>query len=131
MSQQNLELARCAYDALNRRDLDTFIGLMHPEIQVESRLVVMEGGYRGLDGVRRWWDDFLGAFPDYMVEIEELRDLGEVTLSYSRGRGRSAGRDAPFVDALWQPIRWVDGKIIWWRVCSTEAEALEAAGLTK
>jgi hypothetical protein len=26
-------------------------------------------------------------------------------------------------------VKWRDGKVIWWRNCLTEAEALEAAGL--
>jgi hypothetical protein len=26
-------------------------------------------------------------------------------------------------------MRWRDGKLVWWRNCSTEAEALEAVGL--
>ena len=129
MSQENVELARRAYDAFNRRDWDAFLGLVDENVEVESRLVVMEGGYHGHDGLRRWWDDFLGAFPDYTVEIEQLRDLGEVTLLHSRGWGHSAGSDTPLVDPFWQPIRWANGKCVWWRNCSTEAEALAAAGL--
>lgn len=31
----------------------------------------------------------------------------------------------------WHPVRWRDGKAVWWRNCSTEKEALEAAGLEK
>jgi hypothetical protein len=129
MSQENVELAYRAYDAFNRRDWDAFRDLMDERVEVESRLVVMEGGYHGHEGVRRWWNDFLGAFPDYAVEIAELRDLGEVTLLHARGWGHSAGTDTPLVDPFWQPIRWVNGKCVWWRNCSTEAEALEAAGL--
>ena len=63
MSQENVDRALDLLDAFNRRDLDAFVGLTHDQIEVESRLVVMEGGYHGHDGVRRWWDDFLGAFP--------------------------------------------------------------------
>jgi ketosteroid isomerase-like protein len=127
MSQENVELAYRAYDAFNRRDWDAALALMDDEVEVESRLVAMEGVYHGHEGVRRWWDDFLGALPDYTVEVEELRDLGDVTLAHFRGRGHA--RDTPLVDPVWQPVRWRDGKCVWWRVCPTEAEALEAAGL--
>jgi hypothetical protein len=61
--------------------------LTDDEIQVESRLVAMEGAFGGHEGLRRWWDSFLGTFPDYTVEIEELRDLGDVTLAHIRGLG--------------------------------------------
>ena len=118
-------------DAFNRRDLDAFTALSHDQIEVESRLVVMEGGYHGYEGLRRWWEDFLGAFPDYNLELEELRDVGDVTLGQMCGRGHGADSASPLVDRFWLPMRWRDGKLIWWRNCSTEAEALEAIGLSE
>jgi len=129
MSQENVELAYRAYDAFNRRDWDALLTLMDDEIEIESRLVGMEGAYHGHQGLRRWWTDFLGAFPDYTVEVEELRDLGDMTLGHIRGWGHSAGSDTPIIDPFWQPSRWLHGRCVWWRNCSTEAEALEAAGL--
>jgi hypothetical protein len=37
----------------------------------------------------------------------------------------------PIVDPFWQPLRWRNGKCVWWRNCPTEKEALEAAGLSE
>jgi ketosteroid isomerase-like protein len=129
MSQENVELMVEFFDAFNRRDWDAFVGLMDDEVETESRLVAIEGGYHGHEGLRRWWDDLLGAFPDYTVDIEELRDLGDVTLGHLRGWGHAADSATPVVDPSWQPMRWRDGKVVWWRNCLTEAEALEAVGL--
>lgn len=129
MSQQNVDLVLESYDAFNRRDWDAFVALMDDEVEIESRLVAIEGGYHGHEGLRRWWDDFLGAFPDYTLDIEELRDLGDVTLGHIRGWGHAADSATPLVDPSWHPVRWRDGKVVWWRNCSTEAEALEAVGL--
>ena len=126
VSRENVELGVRALEAFNRRDWDAFVAVVDDEVEVESRLVALEGGYHGRAGLRRWWDDFLGAFPDYTAEIQEIRDLGDMTLAHIRGWGHSAGSDAPLVDPFWQPIEWRDGKIVWWRNCSTEAEALEA-----
>ena len=70
MSRKNVDRALELLGAFNRRDLDAFVALAHDEIEVESRLVAMEGGYRGHGGLRRWWEDFLGAFPDYNLEVE-------------------------------------------------------------
>src|SRR5262245_52391524 len=127
---RNLESTRTLIDAFNRRDWDAFVALADDEIQMESRLVAIEGGYRGHEGLRRWWDNFIGAFPDYALEIEELSDFGDVTLVHSRGWGHGAGSSTPLVDPIWQPLRWREGKVVWCRVCLTEAEALEAAGLS-
>jgi ketosteroid isomerase-like protein len=130
MSQENVERARQAYQAFNRRDQETFLALMDEDVVAESRLVAMEGAYQGHEGVRRWWNDFLGAFPDYTIEVQEMRDLGEVILTHFQARGAGAGSGAPLFDPVWQPLRWRDGKCVWWKVCLTEAEALEAAGLS-
>ncbi len=129
MSQENVELTRAMADAFNRRDWDAFAALSDEQIRAESRLVALEGGYQGHDGLRRWWDNLLGIFPDYTIEVGELRDLGDVTLAHIRGWGHGADSATPLIDPVWQPLRWRDGKCVWWRICSTEAEALQAAGL--
>ena len=130
MSRENVELARRGYDAFNRREIDGFLALMDESVEADSRLATVEGGYHGHDGVRRWWDHLLGMFPDYTIEVEEVRDLGDVTLTRFVARGHSADTGTPLIDARWQPIRWRDGKSVWWSVCATEAEALEAVGLS-
>jgi hypothetical protein len=127
MSQENVDRALELIDAFNRRDLDAFMALTHVQIYVEPRLVAMEGGYHGHEGLRRGWESFLGAFRDYNLEVEELRDLGDVTLAHMRGHGADSGTP----EFVWIPMRWRDGKLIWWRNCSTEADALEAMGLTE
>jgi predicted ester cyclase len=129
VTRENVDLTVKWAEAFNRRDWDAYRGFVDDEVEVESRLVGVEGGYHGLEGLRRWWDDFLGAFPDYTIEIEELRDLGDVTLSYVRGSGHGAGSATPVVDPFWHPVRWRNGKVVWWRNCSTEQEALQAIGL--
>ena len=126
MSQENVDRWLAMADAFNRRDWEAFLAFADPDIEVESRLVPMEGGYRGHEGLKRWWDDFVGTFPDYVVEIEEARDLGDVVLSHSRGIGHSAGSSTPIVDPFWQPLMWRDGRCVWWRNCPTEADALDA-----
>ena len=129
MSRENVELARQSYDAFNQRDLDAFLALTDDQVQVESRLAAVEGGYHGHEGVRRWWNDFLGAFPDYTIEVEEVRDLGAVTITRFIARAHAAASGTPLIDRVWQPTRWRAGKFVWWTVCRTEAEALEAVGL--
>jgi ketosteroid isomerase-like protein len=129
MSRENLDLVLLMYEAFNRRDLDRFLALMHDEVEIEPRLGALEGDYRGHEGVRRWWSDLLNALPDYAAEVEELDDLGDMTLGQIRGTAHGASSSTPVVETWWQLIRSSDGKCIWWRNFATEGGALETIGL--
>jgi ketosteroid isomerase-like protein len=126
MSRENRDLALLMYDAFNRRDLDALLVLMQDEVEIEPRFGTLEGGCRGHEGVRRWWSNLLEFCPDYTAEVEELQELGEMTLGQIRGRAHGAASAAPIVETWWQSISWRDGRCVWWRNFATEAEALEA-----
>lgn len=129
MSQENVELHHQAIDALNRRDLRALLALSSADVQAVSLLVAVEGSFRGHDGIRRWYASLLEAFPDYIVEVVEERDLGRLTLAHMHARAHGAGSDIPIELTHWQLAEWRDKKLVWWRVFLTEAEALEAAAL--
>jgi ketosteroid isomerase-like protein len=131
MSQENVELAYRAIDAVNRRDLGTFLALMDDDVEAVSRIVAVEGGLHGHDGIRRWWENWLDVFPDYNIEVVEMRDLGDVTLAAFRALGHGAGSEVPFVDTVWVGHRWRGGKCVWWRVFNTWDEVLEAVVLSE
>jgi ketosteroid isomerase-like protein len=129
MSQENVELALQAFDAINRRHLDALLALIDDDVEIVTRIAAMEGGLHGHDGMRRWWENMFTAFPDYYFEVVDVRDLGDVTLASLRALGHGAGSDVPFEDLLWHASQWRRGQCVWWRAFDTEAEALEAAGL--
>jgi ketosteroid isomerase-like protein len=129
MSRENVELLHQALDAFNRRDLDAFLALMAPGVEANSRLVAIEGGYQGHNGICRWWANLLETWPDFHIEAVEVRDLGDQTLAALRNRGHGAGSDIPTEQRLWHVAAWRGGKIVRWTSHETEAEALEAVGL--
>jgi len=129
MSERNVELHYRSIDAVNRRDLDSFLKLMDEDVKAVSRIVTVEGGLHGHAGVRRWWDNWLEAFPDYKLDVTQMRDLGDVTIATFSAVGHGAGSELPFEDNAWLACRWRDDKCIWWQVFRSEAEALEAAGM--
>ena len=101
MSEETVEQVRRAYETFNRRDWDAFRRLMDRDVTVESRLVQMDGGYHGYDGLRRWWDEVFETIPDYRVEIEDMREVGDIVLVQSRGLGHGATSGTPVVDPFW------------------------------
>jgi ketosteroid isomerase-like protein len=129
MSERNVELAYRGVDAFNRRDLDGFLALHDPDVEFITRAQALEAGpYSGRDGIRRWWTDLLRISPDFRVELEEVRELDDLTITRQRHHGSGAASGVPMTATAWQVTRWRDGKAIWWCMVLTEAEALEAAG---
>ena len=131
MSQENVNLSRRAIDAFNRRDLDAFLSLADDEIEIVSRIGAIEGGLYGHEGARRWWQNWLDVWPDYQIEILDVRDLEDVTLTSLRALAHGAGSQAPFEDTAWQLSRWRSGKCVFWQAFTSREDALEAAGLSE
>ena len=72
MSRENVELAHQAYRAFNRRDLAALLALVDAEAVALPRLASVEGVYHGHEGIRRWWKQLFGAWPDYQLDVARL-----------------------------------------------------------
>jgi ketosteroid isomerase-like protein len=132
MSRENVELHRRAIEAFNRRDLETWLELADERVEFVPLNLELEGGsYRDHAGVRQFWADYLSVFPDFTVEADEVRDLGEVTLALVRLRGHGTSSDVPFEQPIWQVVRWRRQKCVSWHTFRNESAALEAAGLSE
>jgi ketosteroid isomerase-like protein len=81
-----------------------------------------------IDAVRRWWETLLSVYPNFTSEVEEVRDLGDVTIARHAFRGQGTESGAQMEQKQWFVTRWRNGKAVWWQSLPTEAEALEAAG---
>ena len=133
MSEENVERYHRVVDAFNRRDLDAALALFDPEVDFAPRSVALEGGrsYKGHDGVRTWWESTFAAFSDYVAEIEEVRDVGDMTFSRLRFRGHGMRSDVPIDEMQWHVVEWRHGSVARLRTLRSEAQALEAAGLSE
>jgi ketosteroid isomerase-like protein len=129
MSRQNEELMEGAYDAISRKDLDAFLALAHPEIEFRSLIAEADGRvFRGHEGVREWWDSVIRSL-DVQPRpegIESFRDRGITCLQLA---GSVAGVEVP--QTMWMSWRVRDGQLVWWATFRSEAEALDAAGLSE
>ena len=130
MSRETVDLANRAYDAIARGDFERFLALTGPDTEIISRYSALEGAsFKGRDGVRRWWQNLHSVFPDFHIEVEEMRDFGNSILAVVTIRGHGTGSGAPFEERVWQLTDWRDGKCVWWRTYGTQAEAVEALQL--
>jgi hypothetical protein len=52
--------------------LGCVLALMDPEVRF-TRFVERSDPYDGPDAVRAWWEDLLRVFPDFTVEVVQVR----------------------------------------------------------
>jgi ketosteroid isomerase-like protein len=129
MSRENVELQHQAVDVFNRRDLDAYLALQHPDVEFTPYEVWVQGGqpYRGHAGIQSWWEETFEVLPDLKAEVYEVRDLGDRIFVHGCLRGQGAGSGAPIERTMWLVTEWRDRKTVWWCSFESEAEALEAA----
>ena len=123
------ELLRDVADAMCRNDLERFLELHTPDAEIFPLVVSLEGGsYRGQEGLRRFWEDIHGAFDDWCPQLENIREVGGVTVVAIclRGRGRDSG--IAVERHVWQVGVVRESKLARWRIYTSEGEAFEAAG---
>ena len=108
-----------------------FLALVDDDAEYVPRGVAMEGSYHGHEGVRRWWENVFGVWPDLTSQVVEVRDVDDLTVAAVHLLGHGAGSDIPLDETTWQVTRWRRGKGVWGRGFNTRAEALEAVGLSE
>ena len=77
------------------------------------------GTWEGHDGTTEWWNDLLGVFPDFKIEIVWVRDAGNLTVSELRNQAHGEGSAAPLDEQVWQVTEWRDGLVVQWQMYAT------------
>jgi ketosteroid isomerase-like protein len=129
MSQQNVEIARRAYDAYNRRDIDAMLALATSDCVMISQLLDASAEFHGREGLARYYAMLNESWEEFRSVIEEAHDLGDhvLTLNRSTARGKGSGMDVDAPTAAVFDFR--DGKISRVRLYLDRAEASLEAGL--
>src|SRR5512133_769997 len=90
MSQENVEVVRRALAALDRRDVEAYLKVASPDIELIQPAAPLEGPITGHEGIRRFFGD-LRTFSDASeFRVEEIGAVGErvLALFVLTGRGR-------------------------------------------
>jgi ketosteroid isomerase-like protein len=134
MSQENVELVRRIFEAVNRGDFEGALALANapPEFEfVPSGVLIpdLSDVQRGPEGLRRVLEGFFAAFDDIHLEVHELIDAGDrVFGSYTiRGRGTHSGAKTSW--DVWNVWIVRDSRVVRWQGFTDRDAALEAAGL--
>jgi ketosteroid isomerase-like protein len=133
MSQQNVELVRQGYEALNRGDLEWVLDHLAREFEYRTTQLFPDllGTYRGRDGFRRFWNTFREAWESVVIEIARLEPVGDdrvLALLWFNGKGRQGVETKLRVTHLLTIENELVSRIVGFADWET---ALEAAGLRK
>lgn len=131
MSEENVQIVRRVWEASERGDSDTVFALYDPAMVWDQSTLSgpVTGIYRGHEGVRRVWREWLDAFETHHASAETFIDAGDAVVVGYRlgGRGKTSGVE---VEARrWNVYRIRNGLVIRVDLFETKAKALEAAGL--
>ena len=133
MSQENVEIVKAAYEAVNSGDEERLLALAASDIEIQASGVMLDQGtYRGHEGavayresLREAWGDSLHIQP---VDFTAQRDHVVVT-GRTSGTGKSSGAEVDIPVAHAWTIR--AGEIVRFQTFRSHAEALEAVGLSE
>ncbi len=139
MSQENVDLIRRLYAELasegstreiGQRMSDDALGrFLDPEIEwvpVSESLLAVDS-YRGFDGVRRFWGEFLSAWETYRVETLSLDDAGDRVAVLVHIVGRTHGLEVDETRSSLLTVR--DGRVVRVESFADPDGARQAAGL--
>jgi len=127
MSQENVDAVRSAWEAFTRRDNEAVFRLYDPEVEIYD--VFYDRTYRGLDGVRDYFGEWVFIFEALGSEVEEWIDAGDDVIAVLRSRGRGKRSGVPVEQRESHVWTLCDGKLRRLRIYRSKNEALKAVGL--
>jgi ketosteroid isomerase-like protein len=132
VSQENVEIAKRAAEAYNRRDVDAFFAeVATPDLEWWPAMrSAYEGDcYQGRAGIEQFWADTAETWEELQAVPEEFRDLGDRVLVLGRLQGRGRGSGAQVDTPMANVMDFRGGRIWRARVYFDRSEALKAVGL--
>jgi ketosteroid isomerase-like protein len=131
MSEENVEVVRTALTALDRRDVELYLSIASPEIELITPASPLEGSSVGHEGIRRFFQEMEAFAESSSFEVEEIREVGPQVLAFFKviGVGRLSGVETSTDVAALYSVE--DGKLRRAQVYADRREALEAAGLSE
>jgi ketosteroid isomerase-like protein len=82
MSQENVEVVRRALAALDRRDVEAYLKVASPQIELITPASPLQGLITGHEGIRGFFRE-LWSFSDASeFQVEEIRAVGERVLAF-------------------------------------------------
>jgi len=130
VSEQNVDLALAAYEwGGQKRDLELGV-VFQPDFEWHTRADLPDAGVRkGHQGVIRLRAEWVEAFDDFHVDVDEVIDAGDYVIAVTRLCGFLRGSDHQLDVSETHVWTMQGGRAAEVRAYLTRADALKAAGL--
>ena len=131
MSQENVEVVRQQFRALELGGVDAAAAFWHPEIEWRAVVGAADdvGVMKGRDALRRYYSDWTDTFDELRAVVDEVifAQQDELVASVRHtGRGRASG--VPTDGRYYVACIVRDGQIVTGREYGTRHQALAAVG---
>jgi ketosteroid isomerase-like protein len=134
LPEQNVDLVRRVYRAVNENDLSAYLAVLHPEVELTTSGVFpdLSPTYRGYQGAVDYWKA-VGAGPGglwdaFTIELRECEPIGDQVVASVHQRVE--GRDGVVVEHDWGHLySFAEGLISRARAFVSPEAAKEAAVL--
>ena len=107
-----VELTRHAITSAVHRDFDAAMSVYGPGSVLDTSGMGIEMTYEGVAAIREVFEDWTSAYEELDVEIEEILDLGGVTLAVTVQNGRLAGSSSHIQMRFASVCEWAQGLIV-------------------
>jgi ketosteroid isomerase-like protein len=132
MSEENVARFHAVVEAFNDRDGTRLNQLLAPDAEIVPVRAAIEGTtYRGRDAGSRYVAAVDDSWESLRWEVEEVREAGELVLGLGHIRGRGQGTGAAIDTSGGWVAQFRKGLLTRFRTCTSQEEALEAAGLSE
>jgi ketosteroid isomerase-like protein len=131
MTQENVEMVRGGFEALNRRDIDAWIDSFHADVEVHDLPTIPDAPvYRSHDDLRNWVETMFEVWTeDSYYELVELLPEGDFVIATVRAHAKGRGSGVPIELTFFQVFEIDEGKVRRAWAFFEKDEAQQAAGL--
>jgi ketosteroid isomerase-like protein len=128
MSQENVEIVRGAFAAVERGDVDELRDLMSDDL-VTHRIEPDDAIYHGKDGFFQATADWTEGFEEWTATATDFLDAGDNVLVRVHQTARGEGSGVPVESDYWFVFEMREEKVARLTFHTRRAAAFEAAGL--
>jgi limonene-1,2-epoxide hydrolase len=122
-----VELVHELTEAANSRSYDAYATLLAPQCVCDLSHLGL-GSHNGFDAVRRFVEEWIGAYEEYEIAVEGVHDLGNgvlLTMNLQKARPHGSSAHVSLQDAYVFLVE--DGKVVRWTPYPDRDEGRAAA----